>query len=87
MLSTFIDLNLYSLNNYKALLEAHDQIAVKDFLPQLPEIPYEVDEDEESVKVVRLVKGSQEPLVSDQLQKLTSVSLTQPFFTMFYLIV
>jgi hypothetical protein len=50
----------------QALLEAHDQITTKDFMyqPVLPDVPYSVDEDEESVKIVRLVKGAEEPLVS-----------------------
>lgn len=48
----------------QSLLLAHDQIATKDFEPLLPDIPHEVDEDEESVKIVRLVKGSTEPLVN-----------------------
>ena len=47
----------------QALLEAHDAVAARRFLPELPDIAHEVDEDEESVKVVRLVKGSKEPLV------------------------
>lgn len=47
----------------KGLLCAHDAIAQKDYYPKLPEIPQEVDEDEETVKIVQLVK-SNEPLVS-----------------------
>ena len=35
-------------------------------MPKLPELPLEVDEDEETVKIVQLVK-SNEPLVSFQL--------------------
>lgn len=42
---------------------AHDAIAQKDFYPHLPDIPVEVDEDEETIKIVQLVK-SNEPLVS-----------------------
>lgn len=41
---------------------AHDAVAQKDYYPRLPEIPLEVDEDEETVKIVQLVK-SNEPLV------------------------
>ena len=48
---------------FQALLEAHDQVEEKEFLPRLPDIAHEVDEDDESVKVVRLVKGNKEPLV------------------------
>ncbi|CAL4064335.1 unnamed protein product, partial [Meganyctiphanes norvegica] len=45
----------------QGLLQAHDSIAAKDFVPHLPEIPIEVDEDEETVKIVQLVK-SNEPM-------------------------
>lgn len=38
-------------------------MAQKDYFPRLPEIPLEVDEDEETIKIVQLVK-SNEPLVS-----------------------
>ncbi|KAH9363129.1 hypothetical protein HPB48_014089 [Haemaphysalis longicornis] len=44
-----------------ALLEAHDIIAKKDFLPSLTEAIYEAEEDEETIKIVQLVK-SNEPL-------------------------
>lgn len=43
-------------------MATHDAIAQKDFYPHLPDIPIEVDEDEETVKIVQLVK-SNEPLV------------------------
>ncbi|XP_022223281.2 MAGUK p55 subfamily member 7 isoform X4 [Drosophila obscura] len=43
------------------LLFAHDAIAQKDFYPHLPEAPFEIDEDEETIKIVQLVK-SNEPL-------------------------
>ncbi|XP_011160118.1 MAGUK p55 subfamily member 7 isoform X2 [Solenopsis invicta] len=45
----------------QGLLCAHDAVAQKDYHPRLPEIPLEVDEDEETVKIVQLVK-SNEPL-------------------------
>ncbi|XP_069188068.1 MAGUK p55 subfamily member 7 isoform X7 [Procambarus clarkii] len=45
----------------QGVLQAHDSIAAKDFAPHLPEIPVEVDEDEETVKIVQLVK-SNEPM-------------------------
>lgn len=48
----------------KGLLCAHDAVAQKDYYPRLPEIPVEVDEDEETVKIVQLVK-SNEPLVRE----------------------
>ncbi|KAK2151349.1 hypothetical protein LSH36_366g01001 [Paralvinella palmiformis] len=44
------------------LKNVHLKIALRDFQPVLPEVPYAVDEDEESVKIVRLVKGADEPL-------------------------
>ncbi|GIX99049.1 MAGUK p55 subfamily member 7 [Caerostris extrusa] len=40
----------------KALFQAHDQIARKDFLPALPDVPFEVEEDDESVKVGATIK-------------------------------
>ncbi|XP_069939986.1 MAGUK p55 subfamily member 7 isoform X6 [Cherax quadricarinatus] len=46
----------------QGILQAHDSIAAKDFVPHLPEIPVEVDEDEETVKIVQLVK-SNEPMM------------------------
>lgn len=46
----------------KGLLFTHDAVAQKDYYPHLPEIPLEVDEEEETIKIVQLVK-SNEPLV------------------------
>ncbi|KAF2358044.1 L27 domain C-terminal [Trinorchestia longiramus] len=46
----------------QGVLQAHDSISAKDFTPHLPEVPSEVDEDEETVKIVQLVK-SHEPMV------------------------
>ncbi|KAG8038108.1 hypothetical protein G9C98_006433 [Cotesia typhae] len=45
----------------QGLLCTHDAVAQKDYYPRLSEIPLEVDEDEETVKIVQLVK-SDEPL-------------------------
>ncbi|XP_046735562.1 MAGUK p55 subfamily member 7-like isoform X5 [Diprion similis] len=45
----------------QGLLCAHDSVAQKDYYPRPPEIHAEVDEDEEYVKLVQLVK-SDEPL-------------------------
>ncbi|KAG5674330.1 hypothetical protein PVAND_004306 [Polypedilum vanderplanki] len=45
----------------QSLMCAHDAVAQKDFSPHLPDIPVEVDEDEETIKIVQLVK-SNEPL-------------------------
>lgn len=47
--------------HFQALLRAHDQVARKDFVPGLPEAVHEGEEDEETVKIVQLVK-SNEPL-------------------------
>lgn len=52
----------------QGVLQAHDSIAAKDFTPHLPEVPTEVDEDEETVKIVQLVK-SHEPMVSEAPSK------------------
>ncbi|XP_053693780.1 MAGUK p55 subfamily member 7 [Sabethes cyaneus] len=53
--------HLLQTPHLQSLLLAHDAIAQKDFYPHLPEIPVEVDEDEETIKIVQLVK-SNEPL-------------------------
>ncbi|GBM20823.1 MAGUK p55 subfamily member 7 [Araneus ventricosus] len=45
----------------KSLLLTHDLIAKKDFEPALPEIVHDAEDDEETVKIVQLVK-SNEPL-------------------------
>ena len=47
------------------LLASHDIVAQRDYLPKLRDVPIEVDEDEETVKLVQLVK-SQEPLVKNK---------------------
>lgn len=39
------------------IMQTHDSIAQKEFVPKLTEIPTEVDEDEETVKIVQLVKS------------------------------
>ncbi|KAK7604400.1 hypothetical protein V9T40_005586 [Parthenolecanium corni] len=49
----------------QGLLCSHDAVAQKDYYPRLPEIPQDVDEDEETVKIVQLVK-SNEPLNGEQ---------------------
>ncbi|XP_017481776.1 PREDICTED: MAGUK p55 subfamily member 7 isoform X1 [Rhagoletis zephyria] len=53
--------HLLQESHLQSLLYAHDAIAQKDFYPHLPEIPIEMDEDEETIKIVQLVK-SNEPL-------------------------
>ncbi len=52
---------IFFLHN-QSLLASHDVVAQRDYLPKLGEIPLEVDEDEETVKMVQLVK-SQDPTV------------------------
>lgn len=51
----------------QSLLSVHDTVAQRDFEPTLPPIPDDVlDVDEDSVKIVSLVKTN-EPLVSTRL--------------------
>ena len=50
---------------FQNLLASHDIVAQRDYQPKLSEIPVEVDEDEETIKIVQLVK-SQDALVSDK---------------------
>ncbi|XP_068614003.1 MAGUK p55 subfamily member 3-like [Brachionichthys hirsutus] len=56
-------LRLLSTPHLKAVLSAHDTVAQKNFDPVLPPLPDDLDDDleEESVKIVRLVKNK-EPL-------------------------
>ncbi|XP_038575315.1 MAGUK p55 subfamily member 7-like [Micropterus salmoides] len=55
-------LALFSKPYFKSLLSVHDAVAQRDFEPTLPPIPDEVlEEDEDSVKIVSLVK-TKEPL-------------------------
>jgi len=50
---------------HQAVLAVHDTVAQKNFEPVLPPLPDDLDDEleEESVKIVRLVKNK-EPLVS-----------------------
>lgn len=50
---------------HQAVLTVHDTVAQKNFEPVLPPLPDDLDDEleEESVKIVRLVKNK-EPLVS-----------------------
>ncbi|XP_023949278.1 MAGUK p55 subfamily member 7 isoform X1 [Bicyclus anynana] len=45
----------------QAILCTHDAVAQKDFYPHLPDVPQDLDDEEETVKIVQLVK-SDEPL-------------------------
>uniref|UniRef100_A0A6P7F041 MAGUK p55 subfamily member 7 isoform X1 n=1 Tax=Diabrotica virgifera virgifera TaxID=50390 RepID=A0A6P7F041_DIAVI len=49
----------------QGLLYSHDSVAQKDYYPHLPEIPRDTEEDEETIKIVQLVK-SNEPLAGAQ---------------------
>ncbi|XP_077009084.1 MAGUK p55 subfamily member 7 isoform X2 [Tamandua tetradactyla] len=54
-------LKLLAKPNVKALLSAHDTVAQKNYDPVLPPMPDDIDDDEDSVKIIRLVKN-REPL-------------------------
>ncbi|XP_053321989.1 MAGUK p55 subfamily member 7 [Spea bombifrons] len=54
-------LKLLSKPNLKALLSVHDTVAQKSYDPVLPPMPDDIDSDEDSVKIIRLVKN-REPL-------------------------
>lgn len=47
----------------QALLSVHDTVAQKNYDPVLPPMPEDIDDEEDSVKIIRLVKN-REPLVS-----------------------
>ncbi|KAG7248275.1 hypothetical protein CRUP_024381, partial [Coryphaenoides rupestris] len=61
-------LHLLNTPHLKAVLSAHDTVAQKNFDPVLPPLPEDLEEDleEESVKIVRLVKNK-EPLEEEVL--------------------
>lgn len=72
---SFFNIIVMSLQSIQqGVLQAHDSIAAKDFAPHLPEIPVEVDEDEETVKIVQLVK-SNEPMVGIKSACVTIVAV------------
>ncbi|XP_058262356.1 MAGUK p55 subfamily member 7 isoform X2 [Hemibagrus wyckioides] len=54
-------LKLLSKPHVKSLLSVHDTVAQKSYDPQLPPLPDDIDDDEDSVKIIRLVKNK-EPL-------------------------
>ncbi|XP_074101620.1 membrane palmitoylated protein 7-like protein metro isoform X2 [Cotesia typhae] len=58
----------------QGLLCTHDAVAQKDYYPRLSEIPLEVDEDEETVKIVQLVK-SDEPLCGDDVEPIVGATI------------
>ncbi|CAB3225327.1 unnamed protein product [Arctia plantaginis] len=54
-------LGLLQKPHFQAILCTHDAVAQKDYYPHLPDVPPEIDDEEETVKIVQLVK-SDEPL-------------------------
>uniref|UniRef100_A0A4W6G7U8 MAGUK p55 scaffold protein 7a n=1 Tax=Lates calcarifer TaxID=8187 RepID=A0A4W6G7U8_LATCA len=46
---------------HESLLTVHDTVARKSYDPELPPLPEDIDDDEDSVKIIRLVKNK-EPL-------------------------
>uniref|UniRef100_A0A8C9W3N7 MAGUK p55 scaffold protein 3 n=1 Tax=Scleropages formosus TaxID=113540 RepID=A0A8C9W3N7_SCLFO len=67
-------LQLLAAPHLKAVLSVHDTVAQKNFDPVLPPLPDELDDEleEESVKIVRLVKNK-EPLVAHLSRALLGV--------------
>lgn len=54
-------LALLSRPHVKSLLSVHDTVAQQNYDPELPPLPDDLDDDEDSVKIIRLVKNK-EPL-------------------------
>lgn len=54
---------LHILLFLQSLLSVHDVVAQKSYDPELPPLPEGIEDDEDSVKIIRLVKNK-EPLVS-----------------------
>ncbi|XP_019897417.2 MAGUK p55 subfamily member 7 isoform X3 [Esox lucius] len=54
-------LKLLAKPHIKSLLSVHDTVAQKSYDPELPPLPDDIDDDEDSVKIIRLVKNK-EPL-------------------------
>ncbi|XP_061661055.1 MAGUK p55 subfamily member 7 [Syngnathoides biaculeatus] len=54
-------LKLLSKPHLKSLLSVHDIVAQKSYEPELPPMPDDINDDEDSVKIIRLVKNK-EPL-------------------------
>ncbi|XP_051959191.1 MAGUK p55 subfamily member 7 [Xyrauchen texanus] len=54
-------LKLLSKPHVQSLLSAHDTVARKSYDPELPPLPDDIDDEEDSVKIIRLVKNK-EPL-------------------------
>lgn len=56
------------------LLSVHDAVAQKKYDPELPPLPEDIDDDEDSVKSIRLVKNK-EPLVSNFVSHLQTLCI------------
>ncbi|XP_061568934.1 MAGUK p55 subfamily member 7 isoform X2 [Cololabis saira] len=54
-------LKLLEKPSLTSLLSVHDTVALKSYDPELPPLPDDIDDDEDSVKIIRLVKNK-EPL-------------------------
>ncbi|XP_029979772.1 MAGUK p55 subfamily member 7-like [Sphaeramia orbicularis] len=54
-------LKLLEKPHVKSLLSVHDTVAQRRYDPELPPLPDDIDDDEDSVKIIRLVKNK-EPL-------------------------
>ncbi|KAM9333656.1 MAGUK p55 subfamily member 7 isoform 1-T3 [Pholidichthys leucotaenia] len=54
-------LKLLAKPHVKSLLSVHDTVALKSYDPKLPPLPDDLDDEEDSVKIIRLVKN-REPL-------------------------
>ena len=50
-------LTVSTSSHLQSLFSSHDIVASREFQPKLDNVPFEVDEDEETVKIVQLVKS------------------------------
>ncbi|XP_046470442.1 MAGUK p55 subfamily member 7-like isoform X1 [Neodiprion pinetum] len=58
----------------QALLCTHDAVAKKEYYPKIPELPLEVDEDDEIIKIVELIK-SNEPLCGPGVEPIVGATI------------
>uniref|UniRef100_A0A8C2DI98 Membrane protein, palmitoylated 7a (MAGUK p55 subfamily member 7) n=1 Tax=Cyprinus carpio TaxID=7962 RepID=A0A8C2DI98_CYPCA len=58
---TSVDFYVYNSFSLQSLLSVHDTVARKSYDPELPPLPDDIDDEEDSVKIIRLVKNK-EPL-------------------------
>uniref|UniRef100_A0A9J8A0X9 MAGUK p55 scaffold protein 7a n=1 Tax=Cyprinus carpio carpio TaxID=630221 RepID=A0A9J8A0X9_CYPCA len=56
-----VDFYVYNSFSLQSLLSVHDTVARKSYDPELPPLPDDIDDEEDSVKIIRLVKNK-EPL-------------------------